>query len=108
MKGLVRSERSDEDVREVVEHLLREASASVALRFIDALEESYQLLQSQPEIGRLYAPENSELQGIRSWRVHRFEHYLVFYQVLEGVAVVRIARVLHGSRDLWNALGFSD
>lgn len=106
MKRLVRSERSDDDVREVVEYLLREASASVALRFIEALEESYQLLQSQPEIGRLYAPENSELQGIRSWRVHRFEHYLVFYQVLEDV--VRIARVLHGSRDLWAVLGFGD
>jgi toxin ParE1/3/4 len=106
VKRLVRSERSDDDVREVVQYLLREASASVALRFIDALEESYLLLESQPEIGRLYAPENSELRGIRSWRVHRFEHYLVFYQVLEDV--VRIARVLHGSRDLWAVLGFGD
>ncbi len=106
MKRLVRSERSDEDVREVVEHLVREASVSVALRFIDALEESYLLLQTQPEIGRLYAPESPGLQGIRSWRVHRFEHYLVFYQVLEDV--VRIARVLHGSRDLWAVLGFGD
>ena len=106
MKRLVRSERSEDDVREVVRYLLREGSASVALRFIDALEESYLLLQSQPEIGRPYAPENSELQGIRSWRVHRFEHYLVFYQVLDDV--VRIARVLHGSRDLWTVLGFAD
>ncbi len=106
MKRLVRSERSDDDVREVVEYLLREASASIAVRFIDALEESYLLLQSQPEIGRLYVPENSELQGIRSWRVHHFEHYLVFYQVLEDV--VRIARVLHGSRNLWAVLEFGD
>jgi toxin ParE1/3/4 len=106
VKRLVRSERSDDDVREVVQHLLREASASAALRFLDALEESYLLLQSQPEIGRLYAPENSELRGIRSWRVHRFERYLVFYQLLEDA--VRIARVLHGSRDIWTDLGFDD
>ena len=106
MKRLVRSERSDDDVREVVQYLLREASASVALRFTDALEESYLLLQSQPEIGRLYAPENPELQGIRSWHVHRFERYLIFYQVLDDA--VRIARVLHGSRDIWTVLGFDD
>ena len=47
MKRLVRSERSDDDVREVAQYLLREACASVALRFIDALEESYLLLHSR-------------------------------------------------------------
>jgi len=106
VKRLVRSERSDDDVREIVQYLVREASASVALRFIDALGESYRRLQSQPEIGRLHVPDDFELRGIRSWRVHRFERYLVFYQVLEDA--VRIARVLHGSRDILAALGLDD
>lgn len=102
----IRSERSDQDLREIVAYLAREASASVALRFIDALEESYRLLQSQPEIGRLYAPEHPELSAVRAWRVHRFERYLVFYEVRDET--IRIARVLDGSRDIWALLGLDE
>ena len=103
---LKRSERSDQDLREIVEHLVSEASASVALRFIDALEESYALLQSQPEIGRVYVPAHADLSSVRAWRVHRFERYLVFYEIHDDA--IRVARVLHGSRDIWALLGLDE
>jgi toxin ParE1/3/4 len=102
----IRSERSDEDLREIVEYLSLEASASVALHFIDSLEETYQLLQSCPEIGRVYVPAHSELSAVRAWRVHCFERYLLFYEVHDDA--IRIARVLHGSQDLWVLLGLDD
>lgn len=103
---VVRTNQASRDVESVVVYLAEEAGVEVALRFVDALETSYALLSEQPEIGRLYVPENVELGEIRAWRVHHFENYLVFYRVLEES--LEIARVLHGSRDIWTLLGIEE
>ncbi len=70
-------------------------------RFIEAFKSSVDLLASMPELGRvrvdLGAPET------RSWRVHGFRNYLIFYEVLPDR--LRLLRVLHGSGDLQAELG---
>ena len=87
-------------------HLLQEAGGSVARRFLAGLEETYALVLAHPEAGRLYIPEHPELSELRVFRVRRFEHYLVFYESSDEV--VRVVRVLHGSRDLWAVLGLGE
>jgi toxin ParE1/3/4 len=43
---------------------------------------------------------------MRKWRVKGFDNHLIFYMPrAEGVSIVR---VLHGSRDGWNRLGFAE
>jgi toxin ParE1/3/4 len=105
-KPLLRTERADQDLREATLYLLEEAGQDVALRFLSAVDETFALLEEQPGIGRGYVPENPELQDFRSWRVHRFERYLVFYRELEDT--VRVERILHGSRNIWSVLGLEE
>lgn len=105
-RGLLRTERADRDLEQTVVYLLEEAGEDAALRFVDAVDETFALLEEQPDIGRVYLPQDPRLQDVRTWRVHRFDRYLVFYRVLEDV--VRVERVLHGSRNLWAVLGLED
>jgi len=101
-KPLRRSELADQDLREATEYLIANAGEPVALRFLDAIDETFVLPEDQPEIGRIYVPENPELHDIRAWQVQRFDRYLVFYRILEHF--LRVERVLHGSRNTWALL----
>lgn len=79
-----------------------ENSADAALRFLDALEETLNLLAGMPELGRIRTFDAATLTGLRSIQVKGFDNYLVFYRPIEsGVEVVRI---LHGARDLPSSL----
>ncbi len=91
---------------EAVSYLAEQASQEVALRFVEELEGTFALLSSEPEVGSIYRPNNPELGGVRAWRVHRFERYLIFYRVLDEA--LEIERVLHGSRDIWSLLGLEE
>jgi toxin ParE1/3/4 len=59
-------------------------------------------LTREPGLGRPYRNRDTALSGIRPWRVAGFPKVLVFYR--ERDAVVEIIRVIHGARDLENAL----
>jgi len=54
------------------------------------------MLLKLPEIG---APRHyGRIEGLRMWRVRRFDKHLIFYRpVANGIEVIR---VLHSSRDL--------
>jgi toxin ParE1/3/4 len=105
-RRLLRTPRADRDVAEALAYLLREAGESPARRFLAGLEETYDLVLARPEVGRLYISEAPSLSELRVFRVRRFERYLVFYELSDEV--VRVVRVLHGSRDLWTILGLTD
>ena len=66
------------DVDEAVEHYLTEAGASVALAFIDALEDSFRHIADHPAGGSPRYADELSLPGLRSWVVKDFP-YLVFY-----------------------------
>ena len=108
MRRLLRTERADRDLHEATVYLLEEAGEAVALRFLDLVEETFALIEEQPEIGRVYLAENPRLSDVRAWRVHRFDRYLVFYRILEEEDALRVERVLHGSRNLWKLLSLED
>jgi|SRR6516165_5223118 toxin ParE1/3/4 len=84
---------------DLLEHFvfIGEHSEEVALRFLHAAQETFELLATQPEIGRVTAYRNPLLAGMRVFPVKSFENYLVFYRpIRDGIEVVR---VIHGARD---------
>lgn len=77
-------------------------SPHAASRFLDATDETFEMLARQPFLGAEYPSRTPRLDGIRVVRVKKFPNHLVFYFGREdGIDVVR---VLHGARDLDAAL----
>jgi plasmid stabilization system protein ParE len=57
------------------------AGAAVAGRYLQALDETLQLLCLQPGMGRLRRFRHPRLKGIRSFRVRPpFDRHLIFYR----------------------------
>ena len=97
MKQIVKSPVWD-DLREIGQRIARD-NPDAALRFFAAAEEAFDLLTRHPEIGRL---RSFTTTGVRSWVLPDFENYLVFY--LPTKTEVQILAVIHGARELANAL----
>ncbi len=74
-----------------------------AERFESAVRRECGLLAAFPPLGRARGFRASELRGLRSRPVSGFGSWLVFYRV-EGDAI-EVVRVLHGARNLPEALG---
>jgi len=86
-----------QDVLEIASYIAAD-NLDAAERFLDAAEQTFALLASMPLMGRACEFRSPQAQGLRMWRVHGFERYLIFYRPSEdGVDVVR---VLHAARDL--------
>jgi plasmid stabilization system protein ParE len=84
--------------------LVERNSAEVALRFLDSVEEAVRVISRNPAAG---SPRSfANLPGLRSWPVPWFEDIRVYYVHTAGV--LRIVRVLHGSRDLGRILKKED
>jgi toxin ParE1/3/4 len=77
---------------------LAERSLEAALRFLDAVAETFRDLASMPEMGSPRQVRNPALAGLRKWRIRGFEDYLIFYRPIgNGIEVLR---VLHAARDI--------
>jgi toxin ParE1/3/4 len=74
----------------------------VALRFLDAFDETVAKLAPMPGTGAPYESPHPRLQNVRTWPVAGFQKYLIFYRPIEGG--IEVLRVLHGARDLDVAL----
>ena len=96
-KPVVLRERARRDIDEAVEHYLAEAGPSVALAFIDALEDAFRLIGEQPAAGSPRYAHELDIPGLRFRPTGKFP-YLVFH--VEGEAEVEVWRVLHGTRDI--------
>ena len=62
---------------------------SAALRFLDKLEETYELLADFPEIG--HPPYFDFIEGLMTLQVKGFNNHSIFYRILGDV--IRIERV---------------
>ena len=96
-KPVVLRERARRDIDDAVEHYLAEAAETVALDFIDALEDTRCRIGEQPVNGSPCNTHELDIPGLRCLTVGKFPH-LVFY--IEGVAETDPWRVLHGARDI--------
>ena len=94
---VVLRERARRDIDEAVGHYLAEAGASLALEFIDALEEACRQIGERPASGSPRYAHELDIPGLRFSTVRKFP-YLVFY--VEREAEIDVWRVLHGARDI--------
>ena len=89
---------ADQDLDCHADHLAREASVEIALRFYAEAHETFTLLAGHPNIGWPARLKHPQLESLRVFRVSGFERKLILYRPF--TAGVDILRVVHGSRDL--------
>jgi len=97
VKPVVPREQANQDVDDAVAYYLAEAAPSVALDFIDALEQAYTHIGRHPGTGSPRYGHELNLSGLRSWSLSRYP-YLVFY--VERPDYIDVWRVLNGQRDI--------
>jgi toxin ParE1/3/4 len=74
---------------------LEERNAVAARRFVQAFEQTSEMLCRNPELGeRLHADPTGQ---IRYRTISGFTNYLIFYRRVDNV--LEIIRILHGARD---------
>ena len=76
---------------------------AAAERVLDAVEETFLQIATQPECGVLYPTRNPQLKTVRMLPVSGFNHYLVFYRT--EADAVRVLYVIHGARHLPRLFG---
>ena len=79
---------------------IRRDNPTAARAFLEAAYDSFEFLARNPGVGRRRA--DLGFSDVRSWRVEGFRRYLIFYRELSDR--IQIWRVLHGARDLHQAL----
>lgn len=97
MKGIVSRVLANRDVEEAIDHYLVEATAKVALGFVDELEKAYAHIGRHPESGSPRYSHQLGLADLRFWRLVRYP-YLIFY--VERDEHIDVWRVLHEQRDI--------
>lgn len=53
-------------------------------------------------MGIVYKVSKPELQGLRKWRVKKFDKYIIFYRYSDDL--VEIIRILYAGRDILEIL----
>ena len=97
MKGIVPRELANKDVEEAIDHYLVEATAKVALGFVDELEKAYAHIARFPASGSPRYAHQLGLADLRFWPLGRYPS-LVFY--VERDEHIDVWRVLHEQRDI--------
>ncbi|MDE1949738.1 MAG: type II toxin-antitoxin system RelE/ParE family toxin [Burkholderiales bacterium] len=97
MKRIVPRALANGDVEEAIDHYLVEATAEVALGFVDELEKAYAHIGRHPESGSPRYAHQLGLADLRVWRLGRYP-YLVFY--VERDEHIDVWRVLHEQRNI--------
>jgi plasmid stabilization system protein ParE len=93
------SSRFEQDVVGQTEWYLTRAGAAVAIEFGDKVDAVLRRLGEFPESGVEWRRPEPELAGLRFIPVDDpFDRFLIFYRVAGGE--VRLARLMHGMRDL--------
>ena len=97
MKSVVPRELANRDVKEAIDHYLVEATAKVALGFVDELEKAYAHIARHPASGSPRCAHQLGLADLRFWPLGRHA-YLIFYA--ECDEHIDVWRVLHEQRDI--------
>jgi toxin ParE1/3/4 len=81
---------------------IREKDEEAAMRFFDAIRETFANLARMPRMGKRYGRGPESASPLRQWPVKGFRSYLIFYRVY--AAEIEIIRILPASRDLTQLL----
>jgi toxin ParE1/3/4 len=101
MKPVRLTRKADSDIDTCFAWIAKDNPAA-ALRFLDAIELTCDALSRMPGIGSPRYAEIPLVRGVRMLAIKDFENYLLFY--LEREDSVDVIRVLHGARDIPEAL----
>ena len=98
-RALQRADAFIADFEQQARWYVREASAEVAKRYLQALEKTLLLLCDHPGLGRVRRFRHPQLRGLRSFRVEPpFHRHLIFYRL--DANTLSAERVMHGARNL--------
>jgi toxin ParE1/3/4 len=89
---------ADNDVEQCFRYLRDESSLDQALRFLDGLQESLELIRLMPFIGSPRYFAKSRTRKLRQWPVKGFRDILIFYKITKDS--IEVCRILHGRRDI--------
>ena len=70
--------RADTEIDALADYIAQD-SLDTALRFLDAVQKTFDLIGEQPGIGSPRYAHLPMLEGLRVWAVFGFENHLVFY-----------------------------
>jgi len=76
---------------------LAERDEETAQRFLDACDETFQLLAKNNLLGSIRNFKDKKLSEVRMWRVKGFNSYLVFY--VPTPIGIKILHILHSATD---------
>jgi toxin ParE1/3/4 len=93
--------RANTEIDALADYIAQD-SLDTALRFLDAVQKTFDLIGEQPGIGSPRYAHLPMLEGLRVWAIFGFENHLVFY--IERPGYIDVLRVLHGARDIPTAL----
>ena len=97
LKRIVPRGLANRDAEEAIDHSLVEASAKVAMGFVDELEKACARIARQPASGSPRYAHQLGLADLRFWSLGRYP-CLVFY--VEREEHIDVWRVLHEQRDI--------
>ena len=93
MARVTRTPQARQDLKQIARYIAEESqSRSVALEFLDTIDEKCDLYATQPEMGRLYEHHGPDI------RAFPVGSYIVFYHAIDDG--IEIYRVLHAARNL--------
>lgn len=90
------SEQADADLETIFEYTVQEFSVDQAITYLTELDDLFNALCINPEMGKSRPEIKSGLRSIPKGQ------HVVFYRILDDH--IRIIRVLHGNRDIPNFL----
>lgn len=96
MLPVVRTPQASRDLEDILLYIAEDVP-DAALRVLDAVEDTLELLSRSPNIGSMVTPLRKEAEGFRVITVKRNRRYLVYFR--PTVDCMEIVRIVHGHRD---------
>ena len=93
---IIRSSAVLEELIDLSFHIALD-NEEAAHNFLNACNESFELLAKSVYISSLCNFDNPQLRDVRKWFVKGFKKYLIFYRPFEDG--VEILHIIHGARD---------
>ena len=96
-----RRQQARRDIVEIADYF-DQISQALSDRFLDAVQQTCEVLDRMPRLGALFPLANPSLQGLRHHPIKGFPNHIIFYlPTADGIEVVR---VLHGARNIADIL----
>lgn len=89
--------KASQDLDDICQFITQN-NPDAALKFFDAARQTFNQLAQNPGIGTIYEVSKPRLQGLRKWRIGKFDKYMIFYRYSDNL--VEIIRIIYAGRDI--------